>query len=70
MVAEAITKPPTMIMAMMVHKQQFCIGNPLLISVVSVNGRLHAEHREFELWVWQGWARAERSVSSENGGCR
>jgi len=54
MVAEAITKPPTMIMAMMVHKQQFCIGNPLLNSVISVNGRLHAEHHEFELWVWQG----------------
>jgi len=43
MVAEAITKPPTMIMAMMVHKQQFCIGNPLLNSVISVKVERHGQ---------------------------
>ena len=54
MVTEAIARPPTMTMAMTVHKQQFCNGNPLVVSVISVNDQLHGEHRELGPGVWQG----------------
>lgn len=53
MVTEAIARPLIMIMAMTVHKQQFCKGNPLVVSIISVNGRLHAEHCELDPGVRQ-----------------
>lgn len=54
MVTEAIARPPTMTMAMTVHKQQFCKGNPLVVSIISVDSRLRGDDCEFGSGVWQG----------------
>lgn len=54
MVTEAIARPPTMTMAMTVHKQQFCNGNSLVVSIISVDGRLRGDDSEFGSGVWQG----------------
>ena len=67
METEAIARPPTMTMAMTVHKQQFCNGNPLVVSIISVNGRLRAEHCEVGPEVRQGCARSKKTVNTENG---
>lgn len=67
METEAIARPPTMTMAMTVHKQQFCNDDPLVVSVIGVNGRLRAEHCELGLGVRQGCVKSKKTVNAEDG---